>query len=112
MDPMKAFYLDLEQDLHLLILHYSMCEGATDPEVTDWARFFVRWAEKATKHSGPWSWKLLESAQNIVKELEKSKDGRKGYDSLGQAMAQASNKLNAEIKTFLLKGNSLLDMMK
>jgi hypothetical protein len=69
MDTSKAFYLDLEQDLYFLSLHYDMCQGATDPEVIDWARFFQRWAEKATKNCGPWSWTSLEAAQNIVLEL-------------------------------------------
>ncbi len=112
MDTSNALYLDLEQDLYFLTLHYDMCQGATDPEMIDWARFFQRWAEKATKKCGPWSWITLETARNIVLELERSKSGENGYEALGKAMDGASKKLNAEIKGMLLKGSTVLDLMK
>jgi len=102
MDSEKGFYLDLEQQLHLLILHYGMCQGAMDPEVVDWARFFQKWAEEASKRCGSWSWEILEEARKICKELEKSKSGQTGYTALGKAMAKASGSLNAEIKSSLL----------
>jgi hypothetical protein len=102
MDSKKGFYLDLEQELHVLILHYGMCHGAMDPEVIDWARFFQRWAEEASKRCGPWSREALAQAREIYRELEKSKLGKTGYEDLGRAMAFASRNLNIEIKSSLL----------
>ncbi len=102
MDSTKSFYLDLEEELHTLTSHFLLCEGALDAEVVDWARFYVRWAEKSAKKCGPWSKVCLEHARNILQALENSQKGKEGYAALGTAMQTASQKLATEIKGSLL----------
>jgi hypothetical protein len=102
MDSTKSFYLDLEGELHTLTSHFLLCEGASDSDVVDWARFYVRWAEKSAKKCGPWSQVCLEHARNILQSLERSKKGHEGYEALGRAMQTASQKLATEIKGSLL----------
>jgi hypothetical protein len=102
MNSSKGFYLDIENQLYVLITHYDLCEGSSDPEVIDWARFFVRWADTASKQCGPWTLECMNRAREIVDELERSQSGKKGYEALGNAMQTASRKLAAEIKGSLL----------
>jgi hypothetical protein len=99
-DTSKGFYLDLEQELHVLITHFSMCYGATDPEVLDWARYFEHWAESASWRCGAWSKLSLEKIRNFVRylELEGSRTGHSGYVSLRREMGEASRNLNKEIR--------------
>lgn len=97
MDTSKGKYLDLEAQLHYLRLHFEMCDGAKDSEVQDWGRFFLQWARKASADCGPWSKKILETAEQILETLAKSKSGLMGFEVLKRAMADASHHLNVEI---------------
>lgn len=106
-DPEKVVYLDLEKNLYVLIWHFRQCKGCEDSEVLDWAKFFVNWAKSASAHCGPWSRRILEQAQNTVKDLERSHKGKSGYLSLGRAMNGAYNSLNFEIwKNLSLKSEN------
>ncbi len=102
-DTSRGFYLDLEQELHVLITHYGMCYGATDAEVLDWARYFEHWAESASWRCGPWSKTTVEKARNFVRflELEGSQTSHSAYVSLRREMSEASKNLNSEIKKSL-----------
>jgi hypothetical protein len=103
MDTSKSFYLDLEQGLHDIILHFAMCRGDQDPEVVDGARSFQHWAGKAAQHCGPWSKEILEQAQGIFQEMEKSGSDERGHKALSKAILDAFRNLNAEIKDNLKK---------
>jgi hypothetical protein len=96
-DTSRSHYLDLEKDLHYLREHFSMCRGATDDEIVDWAKFFLGWSKKARTTCGPWAVENLSSVEAFVKTLQKSKSGSSGYEVLERSMAMASSNLNREI---------------
>lgn len=97
MDTAKGFYLDLEQDLYVLVSHYGKCTGASNKEAAEWAKFFLSWNQKAVKYCGSWSRECLLETEKMIQNLEKSKTVTGGYEDLGKAMAEASKNLNAEI---------------
>lgn len=103
MDGFNPVYFELEQNLYYLRLHFEMCDGARDPEVGEWCRFFVDWSRKASKSCGTWSRGNLETAEQILKVLEKSKSGLTGFETLKGLMSGAHQSLNAEIKDNLKK---------
>jgi hypothetical protein len=74
-----------------------MCDGAKDSEVQDWGRFFLQWARRASEICGPWSKKIVGTAEQILETLAKSKSGLMGFEVLKRAMADASHHLNVEI---------------
>src|SRR5690242_17736652 len=98
MEGFKPAYFELEQNLYYLRLHFEMCDGARDPEVQDLCKFFVGWSKKASGTCGTWSRNNLETAEQILKTLEKSKTGLTGFETLKSLMASAYQSLNAEIK--------------
>jgi hypothetical protein len=93
----KGYYLELEQRLHALRTHFDMCRGAVNEETIDWAKFFLAWSQKASKYCNSWSAENLRTAENFVRNLEKSKIGVMGYEVLERAMAEASWNLDQEI---------------
>jgi hypothetical protein len=97
MDASKGYYLELEQRLYSLRVHFDMCKGAGNSETVDWARFFLAWSQKASKHCGAWSADNLRISENFVRNLEKSKIGIMGYEVLERTMFEASRNLNQEI---------------
>ena len=97
-DTTKSHYLDLEQKLHYLRVHFDMCQGADNKEVLDWAKFYLGWCKTASQQCGGWADPALKNAENFVKNLEKSKVGVVGgYEVLENQMAEASAALNSEI---------------
>src|SRR5258708_35312263 len=105
MDLSKNFYLDLEQGLHGLVVHFDMLQDAKDAEVLDWARFFMKWSETAARLCGSWSRENMYLAEKIVRNLKESKTGVMGYEALKTAMSEASRNLTREIQETLKKGN-------
>ncbi len=93
----NAFYLDLEEALHRLRVHFDMSRGASNYEVVEWAKFYQDWSRKALHYCGPWSIENLRHAENFVKNLEKSKVGIMGYEVLERVMGEAAMNLNSEI---------------
>ncbi len=101
MDHTKSHYLELEQGLYSLRVHFGMCQGAKNEDVLDWSRFFLAWSQKAKKDCGSWSLENLRNIENFVKNLEKSKVGVMGYEVLERMMGEAAVHLNQEILTSL-----------
>jgi hypothetical protein len=97
MNSSNSFYLDLDQALHRLRVHFDMSRGATNDEVLEWAKYFRDWSHKASRLCGPWSAENLTHAENFVNNLEKSKAGTVGYEALETAMRAAATRLNEEI---------------
>jgi hypothetical protein len=100
-DISNGFYMDLEQGLYFLRMHFEMCEGSKDSELLDWGRFFVEWSRKAAQECGSWSVANLEIAENVFETLQKSKTGLMGFEVLKRAMNDAAHSLNLEIKEAL-----------
>jgi hypothetical protein len=107
-DTSKGYYLELEQRLYSLRAHFDICQGASNAETADWARFFLVWSQKASKYCDSWSLENLGAAEGFVRNLEKSKIGIMGYEVLERIMAEASWNLNQEI----LKNLKGLEMKK
>jgi len=103
-DTTKAHYLDLEQKLHTLRTHFTMCKGADNKEVLDWAKFFLGWSKAASQQCGSWTVENLRNIENFAKNLEKSKVGVMGYEVLESMMGEAAVSLNCEILAYLHKG--------
>jgi len=100
-DTSNGFYLDLEQGLYFLRMHFEMCEGSKDSEILDWGRFFVEWSRKASGECGPWSKGNLELSQKVFETLQRSNTGLMGFEVLKRAMTDAAHNLNSEIKEAL-----------
>ncbi len=98
MESSKSFLEVLDDELNVLIMHFGMCEGFDNEEVLDWAKFFLRWAESAVKHCGPWSQLSLVRARDIVRQMEIATSGRAGHLSLGNAMGEAYRNIAHELK--------------
>jgi|GEM_PF-2818713 len=96
-DTSKGFYLEMEQKLYALRTHYAMCQGLTNAEVLEWAKFYLGWSREAVKKCGDWSLENLRQTENFVKNLEKVKVGIMGSEVLEQVMGEASLNLNREI---------------
>ena len=96
MDALKDNYLDLEQRLSLLQIHFNMCQGSNNEETLVWARFFFAWSKQAKKYCNDWAEDNLKTAENFVNTLEKSKRGAAGYDILHRIMTEAARNLTAE----------------
>src|SRR5581483_3307495 len=105
-DTNKGHYLELEQKLHALQIHFDLCKGAKNEEVLDWAKFFLSWSQKASKTCGPWSQENLKTTESFVRNLEKSKVGLMGYEVLERTMAEAYWNLHQEILKALKKRES------
>jgi hypothetical protein len=97
MDTSKGYYLELEQALYSLRIHFAQCQGAKNEEVLDWSKFFLDWSRKAVKYCGSWSEESLRNAENLAKNLEKPKVGVMGYEVLERAMSETAWNLNQEI---------------
>ena len=96
-DTSKGFYLDLENKLHTLRVHFSMCKDLKNEDVLEWARFFQGWSQEAASRCGDWSRENLKNAEAFVKNLEKTKVGIMGYEVLERVMGEAAMNLNGEI---------------
>lgn len=96
-DTSKSYYLELEQKLYSLRCHYALCQGASNEETLDWAKFFFSWSQKASKYCDSWGVENLRSVENFLRSLEKSKIGIMAYEVLERIMNEAYWNLNQEI---------------
>ena len=88
--------LELDQKLHSLRNHFDFCKGASNPEVLDWAKFFLGWSKTAAQNYGDWSRENQTQVENLVKELEKKKTLILGFEVLERMMAEAALNLERE----------------
>ncbi len=96
----NSFYLDLEQGLYVLRTHFEMSQQDPDNEPGEWAKFFLKWAENASKYCGPWSREILGQARTLAGKLEKPGVGWVMAD-LEEVMSEADQRLAKEIMTTL-----------
>ena len=93
----KAYYLELENEIYYLRMHYSMCQGIKKEEVQEWTRFFLAWSRKASQGCEIWSQENLQAVEKFSRNLEKSKTDPASYGALEKMMAEAEQRLNHEI---------------
>jgi len=107
-NPDQAYYLELEDKIYYLRLHYSMCQGIKKEEMLEWARFFLAWSREASQRCDIWSQENLRDMERFVKSLEKAKADTASYAVLEKAMAEAALRLDHEIlKVFQSTGLGL-----
>jgi hypothetical protein len=103
----NSFYLDLEQGLYVLRTHFEMSQQDPDNEPGEWAKFFLKWAENASKYCGPWSREVLGRARTLAAKSERSGMGN-SLTELDEAMSEADRRLAGEIMATLRTNHASL----
>lgn len=93
-------FVELEQKLSGLRVHYQLCQELSAKDVLDWAKFFLRWSQFASEISGPWAMAGLLKAEKLVSDLSKPKPAPMSYETLDLFMAEAQMNIQEEIFRF------------
>jgi hypothetical protein len=95
-DRLDAF-VELEEKLSVLRVHFEVCEDLKPNEVLEWAKFFLRWSKVVAEIGGPHAKNNFLKANTLFSEMFNAKPGFRGYEAMDALMEEAQGMIQEEI---------------
>ncbi len=93
-------FVELEEKLSVLRVHYELCPELKPKEVLDWAKFFLQWSRVLGEIGSPRCKTNFLKTSKLVMDLAGVKAGFNPYEALETAMEEAQKVIQEEIFDF------------
>lgn len=93
-------FIELEEKLTILRVHYELCPDLHAKEVLEWAKFFLQWSRVLGEIGNPRCKNNFLKVNKLMTELSSSKSDQKAYEALEKAMAEAQEIVQESIFDF------------
>lgn len=90
-------FVEMEQKLSVLRVHYGLCTTLEAKEVLDWAKFLLQWSRVLAEIGGAKAKNLFLKTNKLVLDLAKPKPGMEAYEALDRILEEAQAIIQEEI---------------
>ena len=90
-------FIEMEEKLIVLRVHYGLLGSLEPKEVLDWAKFLLQWSRVLGEIGGTNSKNLFLKVNKLVLDLSKPKVVMEAYEAMDRILAEAQTIIQEEI---------------